>query len=133
MTPVTNVGIANGISIRALKRPLAGNWNRTRTYAVSVPIAALMRVIITEVIKVNFRAEKAMGFITSAQNAPNPSANPLLIIVANGRATIKPRYTNAVNRSPHLPHGNIIRREAISAGRLRSAGRLLISIFEAPQ
>src|SRR5215475_9129879 len=133
MTPVTSVGMAKGMSISALKRPLAGKWKRTRTYAVRVPITALITVIITDVTSVSFRAENAVGFVTSAQKAANPSAKPFLIIVARGSATIKPRYKKAVNRRPHLPHGNITRRETTAGERFRFAGTLLISTFEAPR
>src|SRR5262245_21047335 len=133
MNPVTSVGMAKGMSISALKRPLAGKWKRTRTYAVRVPITALITVISTDVISVSFSAEKAVGFVMSAQKAVNPSAKPFLIIVASGRATIKPRYRKAVKRRPHLPHGNITRREATAGEPLRFAGTLLISTFEAPR
>src|SRR5829696_6369141 len=101
--PATIVGRANGRSIRALTTRLPGNWSRTRTQAISVPIPAFPAATSSDTIRVKRSAATAWGSVAAAQKAAQPSRLERHTTAVSGRTTIRLRYRVTVPRSSAAP------------------------------
>src|SRR5215212_7339044 len=101
--PATIVGRANGRSIRALTTRLPGNWSRTRTQAISVPIPAFPAATSSDTIRVKRRAARAWGWVAAAQKAAQPSRLERHTTAVSGRTTIRLRYRVTIPRSSAAP------------------------------
>src|SRR5215213_1128826 len=101
--PATIVGRANGRSIRALTTRLPGNWSRTRTQAISVPIPAFPAATSSDTIRVKRSAATAWGSVAAAQKAAQPSRLERHTTAVSGRTTIRLRYRVTIPRSSAAP------------------------------
>src|SRR5215216_2032185 len=101
--PATIVGRANGRSIRALTTRLPGNWSRTRTQAISVPIPAFPAATSSDTIRVKRSAATAWGSVAAAQKAAQPSRLERHTPAVSGRTTIRLRYRVTIPRSSAAP------------------------------
>jgi hypothetical protein len=89
--PATIVGRANGRSIRALTTRLPGNWSRTSTQAMTVPMPALPAATSRATRKVKRRAARAWGWVAAAQKAAQPSRLERHTTAVGGRTTTRLR------------------------------------------
>src|SRR5215213_4424801 len=103
VTPATIVGRAKGRSMRALTTRLPGNWSRTSTQAISVPMTTFTVATISDTAKVRRRAARAWGWVAAAQKAPQPSRVERQRTAVRGRTTIKLRYRVTIPRSSAAP------------------------------
>src|SRR5215211_5248555 len=101
--PATIVGRANGRSIRALTTRLPGNWSRTRTQAISVPIPAFPAATSSDTIRVKRSAATAWGSVAAAQKAAQPSRLERHTTAVSGTTTIRLRYRVTIPRSSAPP------------------------------
>src|SRR5829696_6460250 len=101
--PATIVGRAKGRSMRALTTRLPGNWSRTSTQAMTVPIAAFPAATSSETTKVRRRAARAWGWVAAAQKAPQPSRVERQRTAVSGSTTIRLRYRVTIPRSSAAP------------------------------
>src|SRR5215208_1619691 len=101
--PATIVGRAKGRSMRALTTRLPGNWSRTRTQAIRVPMTTFPAATSSETAKVRRRAARAWGWVAAAQKAAQPSRLERHTTAVSGRTTIRLRYRVTVPRSSAAP------------------------------
>src|SRR5215218_8834131 len=101
--PATMVGRAKGRSIRALTTRLPGNWSRTSTQAMTVPMTTLPAATTRATAKVRRSAARAWGWVAAAQNAPQPSRPERHTTAVSGSTTIRLRYRVTVPRSSAPP------------------------------
>src|SRR5829696_3264368 len=101
--PATIVGRAKGRSMRALTTRLPGNWSRTSTQAMTVPIAAFPAATSSETTKVKRRAARAWGWVAASQKAAQPSRLERHTTAVSGSTTIRLRYRVTVPRSSAAP------------------------------
>src|SRR5215211_1680180 len=101
--PATIVGRAKGRSIRALTTRLPGNWSRTRTQAIRVPMTTFPAATSSATAKVRRRAARAWGWVAAAQKAAQPSRVERQITAVRGRTTIRLRYRVTIPRSSASP------------------------------
>src|SRR5215208_8299062 len=101
--PATIVGRAKGRSMRALTTRLPGNWSRTSTQAMTVPMTTLTVATSSATAKVRRSAARAWGWVAAAQNAPQPSRVERQRTAVRGRTTIRLRYRVTIPRSSAAP------------------------------
>src|SRR5215207_10363072 len=106
--PATIVGRAKGRSIRALTTHLPGNWSRTSTQAIRVPMTTLPAATTRATAKVRRRAARAWGWVAAAQNAPQPSRLERHTTAVSGSTTIRLRYRVTVPRSSAAPPRTVV-------------------------
>src|SRR5829696_5494847 len=99
--PATIVGRAKGRSMRALTTRLPGNWSRTRTQAIRVPITTLPAATTRATAKVNRRAARA--WVAASQKEAAPSRDDRHSTAASGSRTTRLRYRVTVPRSSAAP------------------------------
>src|SRR5262245_18154659 len=92
----TIVGSANGRSMSALTMLLPGNWSRTSTQAISVPITTLMTATTTETSTVMRSESMAAGAVMASQNPDQPSSNEVTVRAASGSGTMMLSQRTAV-------------------------------------
>src|SRR5215204_1570722 len=119
--PATIVGRAKGRSMRALTTRLPGNWSRTSTQAISVPMTTLTVATISATAKVRRSAARAWGWVAAAQNAPQPSRVERQRTAVRGRTTIRLRYRVTIPRSSAAPPRTS--RPALRPARVLAANR----------
>src|SRR5215207_1293589 len=101
--PATIVGRAKGRSMRALTTRLPGNWSRTSTQAIKVPMTTFPAATSSETAKVRRRAARAWGWVAAAQKAAQPSRVERHTTAVSGRTTTRLRYRVTVPRSSAAP------------------------------
>src|SRR5215213_11907227 len=127
VTPATIVGRAKGRSMRALTTRLPGNWSRTSTQAISVPMTTLTVATISATAKVRRSAARAWGWVAACQKAPQPSRVERQRTAVRGRTTIRLRYRVTIPRSSAAPPrtSSPIRRRVTALAANRDADLLL--------
>src|SRR5215217_1713255 len=127
VTPATIVGRAKGRSMRALTTRLPGNWSRTSTQAISVPMTTLTVATISATAKVRRSAARAWGWVAASQKAPQPSRVERHTTAVRGRTTIRLRYRVTIPRSSASPPrtSSPIRRRVRALAANRDADLLL--------
>src|SRR5215212_5405340 len=127
VTPATIVGRAKGRSMRALTTRLPGNWSRTSTHAISVPMTTLTVATISATAKVRRSAARAWGWVAACQKAPQPSRVERQRTAVRGRTTIRLRYRVTIPRSSAAPPrtSSPIRRRVTALAANRDADLLL--------
>src|SRR4029453_17081766 len=101
--PATIVGRAKGRSMRALTTRLPGNWSRTSTQAMTVPMTTMPAATSRDTVRVRRSAARAWGWVAAAQKAPQPSWPDRQTTAVSGRTTIRLRYRVTVPRSSAAP------------------------------
>src|SRR5215211_3841428 len=101
--PATIVGRAKGRSMRALTTRLPGNWSRTSTQAMTVPMTTFPAATSSDTAKVRRRAAKAWGWVAASQKAAQPSRLERHTTAVSGSTTIRLRYRVTVPRSSAPP------------------------------
>src|SRR5215217_4522590 len=119
--PATIVGRAKGRSIRALTTRLPGNWSRTSTQAISVPMTTFPAATSSETAKVRRSAARAWGWVAACQKAAQPSR------VERQRTAVRLRYRVTIPRSSAAPPrtSSPIRRRVTALAANRDADLLL--------
>src|SRR5215218_2648052 len=101
--PATIVGRAKGRSMRALTTRLPGNWSRTSTQAMTVPMTTLPAATSRDTVRVRRSAARAWGWVAACQKAPQPSRVERQRTAVRGRTTTRLRYRVTVPRSSAAP------------------------------
>src|SRR4029453_5037870 len=101
--PATIVGRAKGRSIRALTSRLPGKSSRTRTQAMTVPMATFQPATSSETARVRRSAATAWGWVAAAQKEAAPSRDDRHSTAARGGRTTRLRYRVTVPRSSAAP------------------------------
>jgi len=91
MTPVTSVGIANGMSTIVERSSRPRKWYRTITYAISVPKITLITAVRNASASVRMIASFAPGASRALRSAVRPFSKPFVTTTKAGSATRSPR------------------------------------------
>src|SRR4029453_3510801 len=106
--PATIVGRAKGRSMRALTTRLPGNWSRTSTQAMTVPMTTLPAATSRDTVRVRRSAARAWGWVAASQKAAQPSRDDRHSTAARGRRTTRLGYRVTVPRSSAAPPPTLV-------------------------
>src|SRR5215211_7305585 len=89
--------------MRALTTRLPGNWSRTSTQAMTVPMTTLPAATSRDTVRVRRSAARAWGWVAASQKAAQPSWPERQTTAVSGRTTTRLRYRVTVPRSSAAP------------------------------